>query len=60
MNSAKEKIDYKVQMFGSERCYLNGWFTYEEIQEIVRTVENIRMVEKTKEPEDFTQNKTSG
>ena len=34
--------DYKIQMYGTEKAYLNGWFTVEEIQSILATMENMR------------------
>jgi hypothetical protein len=29
-------------MYGTEKAYLNGWFTVEEMQSILATMENMR------------------
>lgn len=42
MSESDYKPQYKIQMYGTEKAYLNGWFTVEEMQSILATMENMR------------------
>ncbi len=38
--------DYKIQMYGTEKAYLHGWFTVEQIEDILATMKNMREADK--------------
>ena len=57
--SEEEFIEEKFQIYSPHNVFIKGWYTIEELQEVIATLRRIKRANKGI-TEDFTQNKTSG